>query len=100
MDTQISFVFDDGVRDLSAYQTVVMFDKVISSHNPSDKMSFAETSLETDIAQGMIFEEKQIGIMCNFTIDVDPGNKFKKTRRAVQCYKMRKKTFCKYQFYI
>ena len=39
-------------------------------------MSFDNFFLETDIAQGMIFEVNRTGIIHNFTMHVDPGHKY------------------------
>ena len=62
------------------------------SDYPIDILSFDNIFLECDIAQGMIFKGKRIGIVHNFTMDVDPGYKFtEKFRGGVQWYMMESK---------
>ena len=46
------------------------------SSNPVDIISFDNIFIETDIAQGMIFEGRRSGIIHNFTMDIDPGYKY------------------------
>ena len=50
-----------------------MFEEHNSSPKPVDTLSFDNTSLETDIAEGMIFGGKRTGIVHNFTMENDPG---------------------------
>ena len=40
-----------------------------------DILSFDNISLESDLAQGMIFEVERTGVIHNFTKNVDPGYK-------------------------
>ena len=49
---------------------------------------------ECDIAQGVIFKSKRLGIIHNSTIDVDPGYRYiEMFRGGVQWYMMESKDF-------
>ena len=60
--------------------------------NPVDILSFDNIFLETDIAQGLIFQGKRSGVIHNFTMDVDPGCKqIERFHGGVQWYMMESK---------
>ena len=62
------------------------------SDYPVDILSFDNTFLECDIAQGMFFKGERSGIKPNFTMDVDPGYKYiEKFRCGVQWHTMESK---------
>ena len=64
------------------------------SDKPVDKLSCDNFFLETDIAHGIIFKGQRLGIIHNFTMDVDPGYEYiKKFRGGVQWYMMETKDF-------
>ena len=50
------------------------------SSNSVDTLSFDNISLETDIAQGIIFKSKRTGMIHNLTKDVDSGYIYRKTQ--------------------
>ena len=87
-----SFVHDASIRDLFFFDPVVVYEKYNLSRNPVDILSFDNSFLATDIAQGMIFKGKRSGIIHNFTMDVDPGYEYiEKFRGGVQWYMMESK---------
>ena len=53
-----SFVHNDSIRDFLGFHLVVKDEKFNLSPNPVDTLSFDNFFLETDIAQGLIFEGK------------------------------------------
>ena len=70
------FVFDDCNGKLLRYNETILWEEYNLSPNPVDILSFDNIFIECDIAQGMIFKGKRIGIIHNFTMDVDPGYKY------------------------
>ena len=88
----ISFLPDDGIRDLLGFNKTSIYEEYNLSPNPVDILSFDNIFLECNIAQGMIFRGKRSGIIHNFTMDVDPGYKYiEKFRGGVQWYMMESK---------
>ena len=79
MGTQISFIHDNRVGDIIGLDSVVNFYKPILSHKPVDILSFDNTFLETDIAQGIISKGERSEINPNFTMDLDLWYKFIET---------------------
>ena len=69
----ITFVHDDSIRDLLGFNKTTIYEEYNLSPNPVDILFFDEIFLECDIAQGMIYTEKQSGIFHKFATDVDPG---------------------------
>ena len=68
-------MFDDSIRDLLGFSGR-SYEDYTPSNNPVDFLSCDEIFIETDIAKGMIFKGKRIGIIHNFTMDVDLGYKY------------------------
>ena len=90
----ISFVMENSLGKLLGFNETILYNEFNLSPNPVDILSFYNIFLETDIAQGMIFKGKRSGIIQNFTMDVDPGNKYiEKFRGGVQWYMMNTKDF-------
>ena len=88
----IGFVFDDSIGSLLGFNETILYEEYNLSPNPIDILSFDNIFIETDIAKGMIFKEKRSGIILNFTMDVDPGDKFvEKFGGGVQWYMMESK---------
>ena len=88
----IGFVFEDSIGKLLGFSATILWDEYNLSPNPVDILSFDNIFIETDIAQGMIFEGKRTGIIHNFTMDVDPGYKFvEKFRGGVIWFMMESK---------
>ena len=85
----ITFAPNDSIGDLLGFNKTTIFEEYNSSPNPVDILSFDNNFIETDTAKGMIFKGKRIGIIHNFTMDVDPGYKYiAKFRGGVQWYIM------------
>ena len=80
----ITFVPDDSIGDLLAFNKTTIYEEYNLSTNPVDILPFDNIFLECNIAQGMIFENKRSGIFQNFTLDVDPGYK-NLEKFVVQC---------------
>ena len=57
--TIIGFVFDDGIRNLLGFDDTIIYKEYNPSPNLVEISSSDNILLETDIAQGMIFEGKQ-----------------------------------------
>ena len=72
---QIAFTPDDSIRDLLGFKPKVIHEEYNLSDYPVDILSFDNFFIQADIVQGMIFKGKRSGIIHNFTMDVDPGNK-------------------------
>ena len=88
----IGLMFDDSIRDFLGFNARTLFEEYILSPNLVDILSLDNVSIETDIAQGMIFKGKRSGIIHNFANDVDPGYKYiEKFRGDVQEYIMESK---------
>ena len=80
-----SFMFDDSIRDLLGFSARTIYEEYTLSSNPVDILSFDNFFIETDIAKGLIFSGKRLGIIHNFTMDVDSGYKYiEKFRGGVQ----------------
>ena len=80
--------------NLLGFNEIILYDEYNLSPNPVDILSFDNIFLETDIAQGKIFEGKRSGNIHNFAMDVDPGYKYiENFRGGVQCYMMNTKDF-------
>ena len=85
----IGFVFDDSIGNLLGYNETILWEECNLSPNPVDILSIDNIFIETDIAQGMIFEGKRTGIIHNFTMDVNPGYKnIEKFRGGDQWYRL------------
>ena len=88
----IAFVPDDSIRNFLGFNKTTIFEQYNLSPNPVDILSFDKIFLECNIAQGMIFRGERSGIIHNFTMDVDPGDKYtEKFRGGVQWYMMESK---------
>ena len=86
------FTYDNTIRELLGFNSVILEDKYNLSNNPVDILSFGNIFLECNITQGMIFKGKRTGIIHNFTMDVDPGYKYiEKFRGGVLWYMMESK---------
>ena len=98
----IGFVFDDSIGSLLGFNESILYEEYNLSPNPVDIQSFDNIFLETDIAQGMIFEGKRSGIIHKFTMDVDPGYKYiqKIQRWYTMVYDANKRHYFKYLFQI
>ena len=74
------------------FKPKVIHEQYNLSDYPVDILSFDNTFLECDIAQGMIFKGKRSTIIHIFTMDVDPGYKYiEKIRGGIQWYMMESK---------
>ena len=88
----ISFIPNDSLRDLLGYNPTTLHEEYNQSPKAVDIISFNNIFIETDIAQGMIFQGRRSGIIHNFTMDVKPGYKFiEKFRGDIQWYMMQSK---------
>ena len=65
---QVSFVEDNTLRDLLAFQLRVIHGNKNLSEKPVDILSFDNIFLEKNIAQGMIFESKRSGSNHKFIV--------------------------------
>ena len=72
----ISFMFDDSIRSFLGFHTITLYEKYNLSPNPVDILSFDNIFLECDIAKGMIVKGKRSRIIHNWTMTVNPGNKY------------------------
>ena len=90
----ISFVFIDSIGSLLGFHETILYKEYNLSSTPADILSSDNIFLECNLAQGMIFGAKKSGVIHNFTMDVDPGNKYiEKFRGGVQWYMMDSKDF-------
>ena len=98
----ISFTSDDSIQDLLGFNGSTCFEEYNLLPNPVDVLSFDNFFIETDTAEGNIFEGNRTGILHNFTMDVDPGyENIKKCRGGIQLYSMESKDFSsKISFYL
>ena len=60
---QVSFVQDDTFSDLLGFKPKFFHDEYKLSDHPVDILSFENSFLETDIAQGLICKGKRTGII-------------------------------------
>ena len=91
---QMSFIQEDSIRYLLGVKSVLVYKKYNISDNPVDILSFHNTLLECDIAQGIIFQGRRSGIIHNFTMDLNPGYKYReKFRGNTQWHMMESKDF-------
>ena len=72
----ISFMFDDGIKNVLGFHAITINEEYILSTNPVYILSFDDIFLECDIAQGMIFKGRKSNIIHNWTMTVDPGYKY------------------------
>ena len=80
------------MRDLIRFKSKVVLEEYNLSNYAVDIHSIDDNVIETDIAQGLVFESKRSGIIHNFTMDVDPGFKHtEKFRGGIQWYLMESK---------
>ena len=92
--SQIAFTPDEKIPDLTGNKPVKLHNENIFSYYPFDIQSFDNIFLETDFAQGMIYEAKRSGVTSSFIMDVDPGNKYvEKIRGGVNWYMIGSKGF-------
>ena len=78
-------MFDDSIRDILGFNARTIFEENNLSTNPVDISFFDNIFLESNIAQDMICEGKRSGIFHSFSMDVDPGYRYKeKFRGGVQ----------------
>ena len=88
----ISFMFDDSIKDLLGFNARTLYEEYTPSKNPVDILSFDNILIECNVARGMIFKGKRSGIIHNFTMDVDPGYKYREEfHGGVQWYMMESK---------
>ena len=88
----ISFIFDDGTRELLGFNARSLYEEYTPSKNSVDILPFGNVFIECNIAHGMIFRGTRSGVIHNFTLDVDPGYKsIEKFRGGVQWYLMESK---------
>ena len=81
----ISFVFNDSIRNLLGFRETIIFQEFNLSPNRVDILSFDNIFIHIDIAQGMIFKNRKSGVIHNFTKNVNPGYKYiEKFRGGVQ----------------
>ena len=69
----ISFLLDDSIRNLLGFNASTIYEEYNLSPNPVDILSLDKIFIETDIAKGMIFKDRQSGIIHDFKMDVDAG---------------------------
>ena len=87
-----SFMFDVSIRDLLGFNARTLYEEDNLSTNPLDILSIGNFFLECDIARGMTFKSKRLGLFHNFTMDGRPGYKYiEKFRGGVQWYMMKSK---------
>ena len=68
----ILFFPKDSIRVLVRFKPVLLQEEYILLESSVDILSYDSIFLETDLGQGMIFKQKQSGIIHNFTLDVYP----------------------------
>ena len=89
----ISFLSDDGVRNLLGFSASTTYEKYNLSLNPVDIISFDKFSSKL-IAKRMIFKGRQSSKIQNFTMEVGPGCMYiEEFRGGVQWYMMESKDF-------
>ena len=91
-ESAISFKASASIGSLLGFNKRSIYEEYNLSDNPVDILSFDNIFIETNIAQGMIFKGKRSGIIFNFTMDVNPGDKYiHKFQCGVQWYMMESK---------
>ena len=75
-NTVIGFVIDDSIGSLLGFDETILYKENNLSPNPVDILSSDNIFLECDVAQGMIYRGKKSTIFHNWTMIVDPGNKY------------------------
>ena len=85
-------MFDDSIKDLLGINPSTLYEQYNLSPNSVDILSSDNFFLESDIAQGLIFQVSRSGIIHNFTMDVEPGYKhIEKFLGGVQWFMMKSK---------
>ena len=93
-ESAISFKASDSIGSLLGFNKKTLYDEYNLSDNPVDILSFDNIFIETDIAQGMIFNGRRSGTIHNFTMDVDPGYKYiEKFRGGISWYMLKTTDF-------
>ena len=88
----VSFVFADSMRDVLGFHSITSYEEYNLSPNPVDIFSFDDIFIHANLAQVVIFKSKRSRSFHNFTMDVNPGNKYiKKFRGGIQWYMMESK---------
>ena len=64
------------MRDFFGFDPNVIHEKNNLSYKLVDILSFDNSFLETDVAQGMTFKGKRGGIFHNFTMEIKPGYEY------------------------
>ena len=72
-ESAMSFIPDDSIQDLLGFNKTSIYEKYNLSPNHVDIISFDSIFIETNIARGMIFNQKRTGIIHNFNMTVNPG---------------------------
>ena len=73
----ISFVSDDSIRNLLGFHEAILYKEYNLSKDLVDILSF-DIFLECDIAKGMIFKGTRSGVTHNWSMTVNPGQKYVK----------------------
>ena len=88
----ITFIPDDSIGTLLGFGKSTIHEEYNISPNPVDIISFDNTFIETDKAEGMIFRGRRTGIIFNWQMDVNPGYRYiHKFRGGVQWYMLQNK---------
>ena len=69
----LGLTLDDCIRDILAFYPETIYEKYNLSPNLVDTLSFDNSSIDTNRAQGRIFKGKLSGKNDKFTMDDDPG---------------------------
>ena len=85
-------MFNNNIGNLLGFHETILWQEYNLSSNPVWNLSFDNSFLECDVAKGRIFKGRRSGIIHNFTMDVDPRNKYiEKFRGSNQWYMMENK---------
>ena len=88
----ISFMLDDSIKDLLAFQAITFHEEYNLSTNPVDVLLFDNIFLECDVAQGMIFKGRKINIIHNWTMTIDLCYRYvEKFSEGISWYMMQSK---------
>ena len=91
---EIDFTQNETIREVLGFKSKRISKEINNSDYPVDIISFDNIFIETDIALGMIINGKRTGVIHNFTMDVNPGDRYiEKFHSGIQWFMMEDKDF-------
>ena len=91
---EVDLTQDKTIREVLGFKSKIINKEINNSDYPVNIISFDNIFIEADIALGMLINGKRSGIIHNFTMDVDPGNRYiEKFRLGFTWHMMESKDF-------